>query len=221
VRATAQDLMSKCVWLPVVWRWVYLNRRVLFKWTMQQALSRHILLLHIKYDIYDSIRPAIFYRGCRVNSNNAGLVSPPTTPATVFPKDERLLLVLTSELGQGATGVVHGGILQVESEHKISKLEIAAKLAFNDEQQEALVFESSIYLHLAREGVDCIPTILGSFHDVEEDGPSCLLMSRNGKSLQDRGTSISTDEWCVVLAPRFQKEIDNPTSARHFCPLWS
>jgi hypothetical protein len=171
---------------------------------MQQALSRYVLLLHIKYDIYDSIRPAIFYRGCRVNSNNDGVPTPPTTPTTVFPKDVCLLLILTSELGEGATGMIHGGILQVESEHKISTLEIAAKLAFTDEQQEALAFESSIYSHMAEEGINCIPTILGSFHDVEEEGPSCLLMSRNGKSLQDRGMSISTDEWCVVLADWFQ-----------------
>jgi len=166
-----------------------------FKWTIQQALSRPVLLLHIKYNIYDSIRPAIFYRGARVNSNNDGIVTPPTTPATAFPKDVRLLLFLTSELGEGATGVVHGGILQVESEHKISTLEIAAKLAFTDEQQAALVAESFIYTHMAEEGIKCIPTVLGYFHDADEDGPSCLLMSHSGKSLQDRGTTISTDEW--------------------------
>jgi hypothetical protein len=195
----AQDLILKYVWLLVVFGICPYLHHDGFKWTVQQALSRRVL--YIKYDIYDSRRPAIFYRGAGVNSNNDGVVTTPTTPATAFPKDMRLLLFFTSELCEGATGVVHGGILQVESGPKISRLKIATKLAFTDEQQAALVAESFVYTCMAEEGIICIPTILGYFHDTADDGPFCLLMSHGGKSLWDRGTAISADEWYAFFSP--------------------
>jgi hypothetical protein len=42
--------------------------------------------------------------------------TPPPSPQRrrVFQAAERLMLVITSEIGTGATGVVHGGILEVE-----------------------------------------------------------------------------------------------------------
>src|ERR1700729_1729917 len=101
-------------------------------WSVTQQLSsRYVLLLHMQYDIYDTVNPAIFYRGARVNLNNDAVLSPPTTPATSFPVDARILLFLTSELGEDTSGVLHDGILEAEWDEKNSSiLAVTAKLAF-------------------------------------------------------------------------------------------
>jgi len=85
--------------------------------TIQVANSRNVVLLFLRYDIYDSPIPATFFRS-----------APPIMAGTKFPTplllprdistcgiDECLPIVLTSEIGHGATGIVHGGTLQLES----------------------------------------------------------------------------------------------------------
>jgi hypothetical protein len=126
----------------------------------------------------------------------------PATLVSDVPKDERLLLYLNSELGQGATGVVHGGILEVEdmSGRKRSRLDIAAKLSFTDAQRDRLQQEWSVYMHLTMEGIQGIPTLLGIFYDpeLEDTSPLCLLMCYAGLSLQRSGRSITSAQRCVL-----------------------
>ncbi|KII83397.1 hypothetical protein PLICRDRAFT_452257 [Plicaturopsis crispa FD-325 SS-3] len=160
-----------------------------------RATSRSVLLMHFHHDIYDTVNPAVFHRGARINAPRDLLGSPPTTPITKFPKDDRLLLILTSELGSGAVGDVHGGVLKIESSDGTSStLKVAAKLSFAPRQQKALLHEISIYEHLSSRGVEGIPTILGHWHDVDESGPSCLLMTHAGVSLRDRRRRITHEQ---------------------------
>ncbi|KII83383.1 hypothetical protein PLICRDRAFT_451808 [Plicaturopsis crispa FD-325 SS-3] len=167
------------------------------EWLIAQVTSpsRSVLLMHLQYDIYHTVNPGIFRRGARINTA-PGLTSPSTTPPlTRFPTNERLILVLTSELGGGAVGIVHGGILTVESSRKkSSSLKVAAKLSFTPRQQKALLHEISVYKHMAAQGVEGVPIILGDWHDSEEDGPSCLLMTYAGLSLRDRRAKITPDQ---------------------------
>jgi hypothetical protein len=106
------------------------------------------------------------------------------------------LLYLNSKLGQGATGVVHGGVLEVEdsSDRKSSRLDIAAKLSFTDMQRERLQQEWSVYMHLTMEGIQGIPTLLGLFYDpeLEDRSPLCLLTCYAGLSLRRSGQSITS-----------------------------
>ncbi|KII83381.1 hypothetical protein PLICRDRAFT_180463 [Plicaturopsis crispa FD-325 SS-3] len=157
--------------------------------------ARSVLLMHFKYDLYDTVNPGIFFRGIRLNSAVDTSSPPPTTPVTRFSKDDRILLVLTSELGEGAVGVVHGGVVRVESSHrKTTELKIAAKLAFTPRQQKALIHEMEVYKRLSSKGVEGVPKILGEWHDADEGGPSCVIMSHAGLSLRDRGGKITPEQ---------------------------
>jgi hypothetical protein len=147
------------------------------------------LLLHIFYDIYDTTRPQIYRRAPIIDSDEERTPE----PAPIVPPDARLLLFLHSELGQGNTGVVHGGILEVEAENKKSRLHVAAKLSFSDEQRDRLQKEWSIHMYLTLEDVEGIPPLLGIFYDPEMlVSPMCLLTCHVGVSLAQSGQSITS-----------------------------
>jgi len=97
---------------------------------------------------------------------------------------------------------VHGGLLEVESGHNSSRLDIAAKLSFSEQQRDHLQQEWSVYTHLTSEGVEGIPTALGIFYDPElqDRAPLCLLMSHVGVSLRSSGMSISSAQRKSFLA---------------------
>jgi hypothetical protein len=92
------------------------------------------------------------------------------------------MLVITSEIGTGATGIVHGGTLEVELPDQSVSLEVVAKLAFSDHQKERLAHEHAIYCYLSSRHITGIPTLLGFFSSVD-GGPSALLMTHNGVSV--------------------------------------
>jgi hypothetical protein len=162
------------------------------QWCIQQAVSRDYLLLHLCYDIYGTINPQVYRRAPIVDSDDER--TPERAPIiNDVPPDARLLLFLNSELGQGNTGVVHGGVLEVETEQKTSWLAVAAKLSFSDEQRDRLQEEWSIHMHLAVEGVEGIPPLLGIFHDPDiVVSPLCLLTCHAGVSLARSGQSITS-----------------------------
>jgi hypothetical protein len=128
------------------------------------------LFMYLRFAVYDSPVPATFVR-----------VLPPTFvhPKLSMSPNKYMTIVLSSELAQGATGVVHGGTLGMETGHQRICLDIVAKLAFGDDQQERLKHEYSMYCHLASKGVKNIPTPLGLFKDVE-DGALALLLTPAG-----------------------------------------
>jgi hypothetical protein len=80
-------------------------------------------------------------------------------PTEISSAGSHLLLILTSRLGHGAMGVTHGGFVQINGESRPSKLKIAAKLAFTNDQQQDIYHEHDIYVHLASKGVCGIPDI--------------------------------------------------------------
>jgi hypothetical protein len=129
-----------------------------------------------------------------VDPGEEAITPEPVALVSIVPPDARLLLYINAELGQGATGVVHGGLLEVESGHNSSRLDIAAKLSFSEQQRDHLQQEWSVYTHLTSEGVEGIPTALGIFYDPElqDRAPLCLLMSHVGVSLRSSGMSISS-----------------------------
>jgi len=158
------------------------------------------MLLHLHYDIYHTINPEIFHRVPLVDSEEEDNTPERVPLVTVVPKDERLLLFLNSELGQGATGMVHGGVLQVESDHESSRLNIAAKLSFTDDQRERLQQEWIVYMRLKMEGAEGITSALGIFYDpeLEDASPLVLLMHHAGVSLQRSGISITPTQRYVL-----------------------
>ena len=94
------------------------------------------------------------------------------------------MIVLTSEVGAGATGVAHGGTLTAESSDGCVSLDVVVKLAFDSEQRDALQCEYEVYRLLGSKGVvSGIATTLGFFDDFEGHGPSALIMLNAGVPL--------------------------------------
>jgi len=157
---------------------------------MRQGVSRNFLLLHLHYDIYDTVNPQIYHRVPIADSEDEKTPELPTI-VDVVQQDDRLLLFLTSKLGEGSTGVVHGGVLEVETQHRKSRLAIAAKLSFTEDQRERLQNECLVHMHLTEAGVQGIPPILGIFYDPEiAAAPLCLLTCHAGVSLEKVGNLL-------------------------------
>ena len=94
-------------------------------------------------------------------------------------------------------GVVHHGMLDIESSRGHTMLDVVIKLAFEKEQQTALKNEYEIYCLLRSKGVvNGIATVLGLFNDFE-GGPSALVMLYAGGSLDQS----SCCQWHVWLFP--------------------
>jgi hypothetical protein len=101
-----------------------------------------------------------------------------------------MTLVLTSEIGAGATGVTLGGTLEVETSNQCISLDVVVKLAFSNEQQKSLEQEYDVYRILTSKGIKGIPAPLGLFNDVE-DGPSALVMTHAGVPVSGEMQTIS------------------------------
>jgi hypothetical protein len=151
-------------------------------------------LVHLHYDIYDTGEPELFIRAPADNSGDEDTQHASTPiPESAVSQDTSLLLFLNSELGQGNTGVVHGGVLEIQTEDKRSRLPIAAKFSFSDEQRERLQCEWSALVHLTTQGVKGIPTLLGIFHNPKvATGPLCLLTRHVGVSLRKSRSLITS-----------------------------
>ena len=110
-----------------------------------------------------------------------GVLTPPVSPRhkLALQPEEHLMLVVTSEITDGVIGVVHGGVLEIESSGPCVFLDVVVKLAFTDRQQDSLKHEYSIYQHLVSKRVRGIPTPLGLFNSLG-NGPLALLMTHSG-----------------------------------------
>lgn len=110
--------------------------------------------------------------------------------------------MITSEIGQGSTGKVHGGTFTLnDAEHYIN-LKVAVKLSFDEEEQERLLHEYFIYRHLNSKGVKGIPTALGLYVD-PDDGPSALVLIHAGQSVYHRTSDIEYFQRYVRKLVRF------------------
>ena len=149
-------------------------------------------MVHLHYGIYDTSQPELFLRVPPANSDDDHTPDA-RTPEPALSRDASLLLFLNSELGQGNTGVVHGGVLDIQTEDKRSRLPIAAKFSFSEDQRDRLQCEWSALVHLTSQGVKGIPTLLGIFHNPKvPTGPLCLLTRHVGVSLRKSRTSITS-----------------------------
>lgn len=147
------------------------------------ASNHDVIFLYLNYNIYDSPVPASFLRSAPPIIAHTKCPTPPFCPRAIntYGPEECLIIVLTSEIGQGATGVVLRGTLEPEILGCAMPLDIVVKFAFDFEQRDALRSEYEVYRHLRLKGVVAIPkgvegitTALGFFDDHE--GAACALV---------------------------------------------
>lgn len=141
------------------------------------ASNRNVVLLYLQYDVYDSPIPALFLRTTPSIIAPTRCPTPPLSPRSVhtYGLEECLNVVLTSEIGQGATGTVHRGTLEPGISDGTIPLDVVVKLAFDTEQRDALKSEYDVYRCLRSKGIlRGITTPLGFFDDSE--GCACALV---------------------------------------------
>ena len=139
------------------------------------ASNRDVIFLYLRYDIYDSPVPASFLRSAPPIIAHNKFPIPAFHPRAIdnYEPEECLTVILTSEIGQGATGVVLRGTLEPEILDCAMPLDIVVKLAFDFDLRDALRSEYEVYRHLRLKGVEGIATALGFFNDFE--GTACAL----------------------------------------------
>lgn len=115
-----------------------------------------------------------------------------------------MTVVLTSEIGRGATGVAHRGTLEVEYLSGFVPLDVVVKLAFHNEQKDALRNEYEVYRCLRLGKIfKGVTTVLGFFTD-SEGGPCALVMLYAGVSLDKQlGRSLSISDRYVDSFSQF------------------
>lgn len=153
-----------------------------------------MLNLYLAYGVYDSIHPALFSRGSRYSNTQHGLCTPPISPSRIAQENNGLDVFLTSEIGERSAGVSHEGVVEVKFEKRSASLDVTAKLAFTGKQQRKLARELSMYTLLESKCVKGIPVPLGIFHEVETNGPLCLIISHAGVSLDKSKVCITSKQ---------------------------
>lgn len=110
-----------------------------------------------------------------------------------YSLNQCVFLVLTSPIGSGATGTVHGATLEIRpSEGPAITREVVVKLSFTSEQRKRMQSEYLIYQRLSKMRTPGVLRVFGLFEDIE-GGASALVMDHGGPSLWDRGhTNILT-----------------------------
>ncbi|KIM73492.1 hypothetical protein PILCRDRAFT_726217 [Piloderma croceum F 1598] len=98
----------------------------------QQVASKcDIPLLYLQYGVYDPSIPASFIRSAPPIMTKAKFPAPPRSPQAkrIYTPNDYLPIILTSETGQGATGVVHHGTLELKRVDRSAPLDVVVKLA--------------------------------------------------------------------------------------------
>lgn len=148
-------------------------------------MSRRCAQVSFYYDLYDSERPSVFLRLSSTRPPYPILRHRPSQPRGATT-DDAVSIALICQLGQGATGIVHGGELRVsDTDGEEQRLDVAVKLAFTGDQKKMLREEYKTITQLRSQGVTGITTILGYYEDVGADGPAMLLMLNAGVPLYD------------------------------------
>jgi hypothetical protein len=171
------------------------------EYTIQVAEDRDVVLLYLRYGIYDSPVPATFLRSAPAITEDKKIPAFLSARAiNSYRGEDCLAIILTSEIGRGATSVVHRGTLRAESSSGSLPLDVVVKLAFDSKQRDALAHEYEMYCCLRSKGVvKCITTVLGLFDEFEGGGPSALVMLYAGVSLgtePERVVSVS-ERWVL------------------------
>jgi serine/threonine protein kinase len=131
------------------------------------------MLVSLKYGVYDSPRPVPFlHMECPSHTRSCEL------PYTL---EDTFGVVMTSEIGAGATGIVLRGTLFVEGHEDIAPLDVAMKISIGNGEKAALAHEHDTYRFLNAHGITRgIGTVLGFFRDACEPGDHALLMLYDG-----------------------------------------
>ncbi|EDR15291.1 uncharacterized protein LACBIDRAFT_301371 [Laccaria bicolor S238N-H82] len=169
--------------------------------TIYVASKCRTMHMYLQYDVYDSPVPASFIR-------SLSLPMPPNCPSSLSsPRnhthglDECITVVLTSEIGRGATGVALRGTLTPENMEGAGALDVVVKLAFDDEERDSLKKEYNLYLHLRSEGVQRGITPIIGFFDDDADGLACaLVMLYAGVPISDLGRNLTATECKAALS---------------------
>lgn len=156
---------------------------------LEHCVGRNMMFLTFQNTVYHSPSPASFTR------QGAALVHSVISPtrALEFKKLDRgrkfsphqyIRFTVTSNLGYGAIGIVHGGELEVTTSKGVTySCAAVIKLAFSDDQQDRMRYEYSIHQRLAAHNVKGVSTVFGLFQDTLPGGPMALVMSFEGTTL--------------------------------------
>ena len=157
------------------------------------ALNRELILLYLRYFVYDSPVPASFVRSLPLTLPIPS--SPFSLPDRKYKCDEIMVIVATSEIGKGSAGTALRGTLEPHDMDAVTPLDAVLKFAFEDWQRDSLKSEYEVYLLLKSKGVhQGITTVLGHFEDVE--GSACaLVMLYAGVPISDVGRKLTISEW--------------------------
>ncbi|KAG6855588.1 hypothetical protein H0H87_000489 [Tephrocybe sp. NHM501043] len=140
------------------------------------------------YSIWNSSTPAAFVKIGAVKKAK-------------YTSNEYMLLVLTSNIAEGATGIAHTACLEIFVNSRIFNLKVIVKLAFHSKQTQHLQHKHTIYMHLAASGVEeGIPHIFGLFEDVETKAIA-LIMSHKGNCLLQKPVSELSEGAKAKLEP--------------------
>ncbi|KAJ7088898.1 hypothetical protein B0H15DRAFT_288811 [Mycena belliarum] len=169
------------------------------------AGARDLMLLYVRYALYDSQAPASFIR----SAPSLLCISPDgasTTPGVKrsYREEECISITLINEISPGATGIAHNAVLQVvASDGSLFQANVMVKIAFMADQQTRMRHEYDIYKRLASFSVKGIPEVYGLFDDLE-GGAIALVMSFCGICLRDLRPSGGRTEYPVSPAQRSQ-----------------
>ena len=165
---------------------------------IHMASNCDVVFIYLQYDIYNSPVPASFLRSIPSITAKYLTPNPPFRPRAIdtYGPEEFLTVVLTSEIGQGATGTVLCGTLEPEFSDFAMPLDIVVKVAFDFEQRDALRGEYEVYHRLRLNGVhQGIATVLGFFNDCE-DATCALIMLYAGIPLSTESQdNLSISNW--------------------------
>jgi serine/threonine protein kinase len=113
----------------------------------------------------------------------------------IYTRNECLSIVLTSEFGQGATGIAHRGTLKLNNS---APLDVVVKLAFNSQQRDMLRTEYETYRHLRSKGViGGLTTTLGFFDDTKDDLCALVILYTGDSLLNEPERILSVSDWYV------------------------
>ncbi|KAJ7065562.1 hypothetical protein C8F01DRAFT_1366523 [Mycena amicta] len=168
------------------------------------ASQRDMMLFHLQYDIYHSRAPASFIRAnlCLEHGKGRKLGKIPSIKRAYKPH-EYFEIILGSQLGDGAVGIVHGAMARVTTKDGETLVEenLVVKLAFRHQPQERMRYEYKVYTRLAEHGVTGVPKVYGLFEDLE-GGAIALLMSNCGTNLWELRPDKKSTRTSVTPAQR-------------------
>lgn len=125
------------------------------------------MLLYLDYDFYHSSVPSSFIRStrCLVTSGSSESSSSPSVKRS-YQQHEYFNVIITSKIRDGATGIIHRGILRatVKGDETLERT-VVVKFAFLEDQQRRLRHEYEAYRRLAAHGVTGVLEVYGIFED--------------------------------------------------------